>query len=249
MVDLSKFIEKWDDTSIDWDGGYGSQCVDLAKLWEAENGWPVISGNALNIIDNADKNFYDVVNSPQAGDIVVWGSGVGELGHIAVFVSQLSADTFNSFDQNWPIGSPCHIQQHTYKNIIGYLRPKGETMPEPCFASRAMVVGKIKELLDYWYYKLYSDIGIPATLHDTQIEAEQIADSNIDLVGFLKEQVRTDFFKYFVRRTELEELNQELNELKLSQAKEYVCPPCPDINELSASELLAKAIRKFLGIK
>jgi len=208
---LQDFINQYDDTYLEFDGAFKYQCQDLAKAWEAENGWPVISGNALNVIDNADKNFYDVVNIPQKGDIVVWGAGVGPYGHIAIYVVG-NADSFTSFDQNFPIGSPCHLQNHTYKNIIGYLRPKGVSMPEQCFASREMVVGKIKEMLDYWYFKLYNTDIVDGS---NQKLAEQIADNNIDLTQFLKDQVKTDFFKYFMRK------------------KDCVIPPCvcpPDLS-------------------
>ena len=87
-------------------------------------------------------------------------------------------------------------------------------MPEQCFASRQMVVGKIKEMLDYWYGKLYVYPISTGTI-DTQQLAEQIADNNIDLLGFLKDQVKTDFFKYFMRK------------------KDCVIPPCvcpPDLS-------------------
>ena len=89
--------------------------------------------------------------------------------------------------------------------ILSYrnLSPKGETMS--CFASREMVIGKIKEQLIYIRERLYA--LQPLTNKEYQERAERVADDNINLVGILKEEVKTDFFKYFMRK------------------KDCVCPP------------------------
>ena len=65
---------------------------------------------------------------PQEGDIVFWGSGT--YGHVAVFVEG-SVDSFRSFDQNYPTGSPCHIQNHiNYNSVLGWLRFKGHPVAD-----------------------------------------------------------------------------------------------------------------------
>ena len=76
---------------------------------------------------------------------MVWS---GEIGHIAVFIEG-NVDTFKSFDQNYPLGSPCHIQGHTYANVLGWLRfKKTENMPEDEIIKRADAFVTVCSLLN-----------------------------------------------------------------------------------------------------
>jgi hypothetical protein len=53
---------------------------------------------------------------------MIWGSGTW--GHVAIFVEG-DVDSFRSMDQNYPTGSPCHIQNHTnYDGVLGWIRFK-----------------------------------------------------------------------------------------------------------------------------
>ena len=65
---------------------------------------------------------------PNKGDILFWGTGVGPYGHVAIYVS---GDVMNikSFDQNYPTGSSCHLQDHNYKGVLGWLRLKQPVDP------------------------------------------------------------------------------------------------------------------------
>ncbi len=49
---------------------------------------------------------------------MIWG--MGTYGHVSVFENG-DTKTFNSFDQNYPVGSKCHTQSHTYKDVLGWL--------------------------------------------------------------------------------------------------------------------------------
>ncbi len=62
---------------------------------------------------------------PQKGDIIFWNTGIGSAGHVAVFRDG-DVNTFNSFDQNFPVGSLPHIQNHNYNSVAGWLRFKGD---------------------------------------------------------------------------------------------------------------------------
>jgi hypothetical protein len=55
--------------------------------------------------------------------LIIWGYGIGPYGHIAIFVNG-DVNSFTSFDQNYPIGSPCKLVNHNYNNVIGWLRAK-----------------------------------------------------------------------------------------------------------------------------
>lgn len=63
---------------------------------------------------------------PLEGDIIFWGSGTW--GHVAIFVNG-DVKRFKSFDQNYPTGSPCHVQEHNYSSCLGWLRIKKENLP------------------------------------------------------------------------------------------------------------------------
>lgn len=121
---LDDFIKKYDGKYVDIDGMYGNQCKDLFSAYNTEVvGNPnYVWGNANQLWDNAPSEYYSKEQDPQRGDVVIWSTP--PYGHVAIFIEK-KAGGFTSFDQNYPIGSPCHYQGHTFNNIIGYLRPKG----------------------------------------------------------------------------------------------------------------------------
>jgi hypothetical protein len=123
VADLAAFIQQYNGRCVDFDSAYGAQCVDLVQLWLQANGFPRMYGNAIAAagqhwpgatwIANGPSNY------PSPGDCVVWGTAVGSAGHIAVAISA-DAGSFVSFDQNWPIGSCCHRQNHNYNGVLGW---------------------------------------------------------------------------------------------------------------------------------
>jgi len=137
---LDDFINKWDGRGIDYDNYYGDQCMDLMHQYISEvlglpDGRILQAPAAKDVYLNFDnifgrEYFEKVPNTPegvpQPGDIVLWGTGLGPYGHVAIFIDG-NASTFNSFDQNFPIGSKCHIQSHTYKGVLGWLHPKKQS--------------------------------------------------------------------------------------------------------------------------
>ena len=125
---MDDFITQFNGDSLDFDHTSGSQCVDLAKAWLDHLGYDASGtwGNAKDWDKNAGKQGLQwIANTPtgvpQKGDLIVWGNGT--YGHIAVFVSG-DANSFDSFDQNYPVGSVCKIVHHTYSNVKGWLRTK-----------------------------------------------------------------------------------------------------------------------------
>jgi hypothetical protein len=124
------FIKKYSDKPTDFDGAYGSQCVDLYRYYlrdvlQVPQSPPVKSAKDIwNTYNKEDferiKNTPDGV--PQKGDVVIWGNG--EYGHVGIFVDG-NTTRFRSFDTNYPAGTLAHIQGHTYANVLGWLRPRG----------------------------------------------------------------------------------------------------------------------------
>ncbi len=131
---LNDFISKYKNKKVDFDGAYGGQCVDLFNQYLVDmlginnpiQMFPVAS--AYQIWDYAKDNekFERITNDPNAipvaGDIIVWGKGVGPHGHVAIYVSG-DVMKFVSFDQNWNSIQKCVEVNHNYDDVIGWLRP------------------------------------------------------------------------------------------------------------------------------
>ena len=135
-MNYQEFINTYNGQAIDYDGGYGVQCVDLIKLY-----LDVCFGIKIGAIGNAEaywrryeevpalrNNFNRIENNPdfipQTGDIVIWGTGLSKYGHVAIATGEGTTSWFASYDQNWN-GKPMHWVKHTYKlDFKGVLRPK-----------------------------------------------------------------------------------------------------------------------------
>ncbi len=130
---LDEFVQKYIGTTVDFDGHYGGQCVDLYRLYVQQVlGFPqspLVVG-AKDIWDTAPEEYYEkikcmAINRPQLGDIVVWNEHTGKgYGHVAVCL-YAHVSVFCSLDQNWPEGKQCARVFHDYQHVIGWLRPKG----------------------------------------------------------------------------------------------------------------------------
>lgn len=131
MITLDTFIKEWTGKPADYDGHYGPQCVDIIRFYLKEvlgkkQLPPTANRGAKEIWDKYDPDdFQEIHNTPERlpkkGDIMIWG-GRG-YGHIGIFVSG-NLKKFVSFDQNYPAGSKCHLQEHDYSGLIGWLRKK-----------------------------------------------------------------------------------------------------------------------------
>lgn len=159
---IDDFFLRWNNRKLDTDGfpkKQPYQCVDVTNQYNKDviKGSPW-TGNAIDRWSNFDPNFYvkiprTVFQLPQRGDIVVWGTGIGPEGHIAVATGQSNPLSFVSFDQNFPLLSPCHFQKHNYQSVLGYLRPNALTMDERMELNsyRALIkdfkLGKVNEFL------------------------------------------------------------------------------------------------------
>lgn len=128
------FITKWKGKPVDFDGVYPNQCMDLMHQYAYDvlgiTDKTVLAASAAYLAytnfrwpdlftktDNTPDNF------PKRGDILFFGTGVGQWGHVCI-VTKADVNDFESFDANWPTGSLPHIEQHTYKNVLGWLTYK-----------------------------------------------------------------------------------------------------------------------------
>ena len=137
---LKEFIKKYDGKLVDWDNAYGAQCVDLYRQYCKEvlevPQSPPVKG-AKDIWNNYVKELVAFKNTPDGvpveGDIVIWGNGT--YGHVAVFIEG-DVNRFTSFDQNYPDGTLCHKQVHSYSGVLGWLRKRSIIEDDNCNSIR-----------------------------------------------------------------------------------------------------------------
>lgn len=110
------------------------QCVGLVEVWIDTLGGPHDWGNATDLYNNADPNFFAKIPNtptaiPQQGDIIVWdGKFNGGLGHTGIATGKADINSFDCFEQNDPINSKPHVKNYNYAYITGWLRPKNPSI-------------------------------------------------------------------------------------------------------------------------
>lgn len=132
-MNIKEFFNKYNTRYADYDSTYGPQCKDLFNFYNKEVvGGQRIYGDAKDLWNNATalKFYTQIPNTltfvPKEGDVMIWPAWKGNpYGHVAI-VSSANMFWFTSFDQNFPLGTPCHFQRHSYVNpkVLGVLRPK-----------------------------------------------------------------------------------------------------------------------------
>lgn len=139
-MNLQEFIKKYEKKTVDFDGAYGGQCVDLFNRYLFDvlgiknpiQQFPVASAYQIYGYGQNNQSFACIPNTPtavpQAGDIIIWNQGVGPHGHVGIFVEG-DVMSFRSFEQNWNGVQKCVIVNHPYDHVIGWLRPK-RNVPE-----------------------------------------------------------------------------------------------------------------------
>jgi len=126
---LAGFVGHYTNTYVDLDKFAGAQCVDEINAWADWIGLkrfpPVVGAYEL-----ARRGIFFWVwvantptNVPQPGSVVIWDrSPTLPWGHCATFIRGDQIHLF-TFDQNWPYGSKCHEQAHTYQGVAGWYLP------------------------------------------------------------------------------------------------------------------------------
>jgi hypothetical protein len=133
-----EFLDLHSGHYVDYDHAYGYQCVDLMRQYIKDvlglDPYAVLPAapGAKQIFQryNTSYPFKKIYNTreaiPKNGDIMFWGwywGVTGINGHVAICVGDGAGQwNFVSFDQNWPTGTACHRQLHSYKGVMGWLR-------------------------------------------------------------------------------------------------------------------------------
>ena len=113
------------------------QCVGLASVWIDVLGGPHVWGDAKDMYQNADANFFEKIpNSltgvPQKGDIIIWNGTFNRgPGHVAIATGKGDTKTFEVFEQNNPLGSNCHLRTFAnYNYVTGWFRPRNAVVED-----------------------------------------------------------------------------------------------------------------------
>jgi len=141
----NEFVKTYLNKAVDYDGAYGVQCVDLAKLYikKVIGVEPQAIGNAHAYYDNFEHTYlkkyfkripYKAGVEAKKGDLVVWGKnydGKSEHGHIAIATGEENKTYIYTYDENW--GKPAAMKKvrHTYKGLLGFLRPIDQSKINP----------------------------------------------------------------------------------------------------------------------
>lgn len=217
--------------SLDYDGHYGFQCVDLVAYYCQFLGISPYTGNARYWWESGyDGNgLLERTTTFSNGAIAVFkpNAGNGNAGHIACGRED-KGGSFRSLDQNWynasANGSPAAWVTHAKdNNIYGYLKPRftgGEQMPNDGDIINAMKV--IRHDPNYQpkgsefdYYKKPEN-GWNRLHYDYVFAAQQDQDSALGIAGlrdgYLKDIGKSGGFNFpVVEQPQVNQMKQKIS--------------------------------------
>ena len=197
-MQIQDFFKKYNGKGLDFDSYFGFQCTDLVEQYNQDVvGAPRLYGNAIDVWNNYPKDFYTRIenkpdNAPDEGDIIIWSQGVGQFGLIAI-CKESDFAKFISFDQNWPVGSVCHFQDHNYTNVLGWLKPKAQVItppvpPQPVMSDQVKIpLGEYGELE---IQQIKGKLGDLNRIEKQLDEAYQANNQQVTLIEDLREQLK-----------------------------------------------------------
>lgn len=129
--------------SLDYDGVYGAQCVDLIKYYYKYLGLNPVTGNGSDYASNSLPSGWSRIKYysgfvAQPGDVAVWSYLSSSAGHVGI-VTSANSTGMNLVDQNGAT-APAHVVKTCWKNyssgtFYGVIRPDfsggGTTAPNP----------------------------------------------------------------------------------------------------------------------
>lgn len=230
---VQQFFAKYNGKLLDDDGYYGGQCMDVYQRYTKE----VVGVKEIRVpaaADVWDKHpiIYEKIkntptNFPETGDVIIWGKSRSlPFGHIAI-CSIANVDEFVSFDQNWPTGSECHYQDHSYIGVVGWLRPKSS-------ANQAQPLAQ----------QITAQTKIPGSL------LGQSEDMEIQAIASKLHDLERDFKGALAQAGDLKRQLKECQDLSSNtreKAEKAVSTPLNPLATTSINELLTELLRRVLG--
>lgn len=135
---LEEFVKKYNGCKVDYDGVYGSQCVDLFRqyvrdvLLIAEHTGPCASsGGAKDLFLDyhkmpIEKKYFirSASKTCKAGDVLIWNETVtNKYGHIAICLGTIG-NSYIVFEQDGFKQDGAKINIRGRENLLGYLRKR-----------------------------------------------------------------------------------------------------------------------------
>lgn len=125
---LTSFVKQNQGKKIDYDGAYGSQCVDLYRQYCRD----VLEIEQTPGVDGASEIFEkcgslkQIPESTKAdysqGDVLIWGpTEKNKYGHVAILVSVYNAFNFIVFEQNGFTQDGAKLVMRSREGLIGGL--------------------------------------------------------------------------------------------------------------------------------
>lgn len=129
---LDEFVKNYEGKQVDFDGAFGSQCVDLFRQYSKEVlNIPEHTGaveGAKDLYLNFSKmplmqKYFFRVKFPEVGDVVIFDkTPVNKYGHVAI-VLYTTKKTLVVFEQNgFDQKKGAYINIRNYENVLGFLR-------------------------------------------------------------------------------------------------------------------------------
>lgn len=125
--------ESW---AKDVDGSYGCQCVDLVMAYYRYLVGYNVGGNATNYQSNKLPGGWKRTNTPQAGDVIVWGGNtkinanyrLNKYGHVGLVVAVNSKKgTVTTVETRGGSGTAAHKYTREIKYATVFIRPAYKT--------------------------------------------------------------------------------------------------------------------------
>lgn len=132
---FNEFKNKYLGKTVDVDGAFGGQCVDLFNAWNRDynncyiNCAPTGYARSLaeNKANNGILNYFNetAINNMIEGTVVVYGQcKFAPVGHVGFFIEDNGDGTFKCLQQNYNNQQVVTINNNPYSGIIGAFIPK-----------------------------------------------------------------------------------------------------------------------------
>ncbi len=154
---------------LDYDGIYGTQCVDLIKYYYAYLGVSPVQGNGCDYATNALPSGWSRIKYysgfvPQPGDIAVWTYSTTANGHVAI-VTSADSSKMNVVEQNSHKTVRAWQYPYSYGTFYGVIRPNFSDMStDPPEAPKNIRTSNGKKVFsDKEYITFFWDASVSAT--------------------------------------------------------------------------------------
>lgn len=240
-MNIQDFFVKYNGQYVDYDGAYGNQCVDLFRqylkdLFDITNS-PLVVGACdiwdRYLTDKFDRYENTIEAEPIEGDIIIWKKTTSlPYGHVAI-CHTAAVNSFVSFDQNWPTGTPCHFVTHQYNNVAGWLRFKGGETDVITEQTKIPQIGN-KEVQQIKAEMEAKDRAI----NDYQLT---IASANSSMASMQKE--------INVLTAKLAQAQADIQQLQANSQTSIETAKAKVLDSLTFSDLLVLLLSKLKGVK